>query len=226
MTTNQATLYVLTGGPGTGKTSTSRQLARHGYLVLPESARAVIKTARAKDPNFSPQHDIASFQLAVLRRQQNLEAALETFDVLPRDGSVFLDRSVIDGLAYCRIHKVEPPAPLVQSCEQAVITGRYAHVFLMEPRPYVQDAERQESPELARRIHEEIITVYREFGYALTHVPLLSGPAARARFILDHLRRPLPWQSPSPTSANPAGAATVPDHSFLAEARYHSVGSL
>lgn len=41
--------YVLTGGPGTGKTTLLKELAKRGYQTVPEAARLVIQEEQRKE---------------------------------------------------------------------------------------------------------------------------------------------------------------------------------
>lgn len=175
-------LYVLTGGPCTGKTSVGRQLAHNGYLVLPESARTVIQAQATEENPILPQTDPVGFQLEVLRKQEQLEDFVWELGDLPHDGPIFLDRSKIDNLAYCHVFGIEPPAELTRACMQAVKDGLYNRVYVMNRIPYVRDAERTESPELAKEIHTAIVKTYAELGYTLIHVDDMGGPEPRAKY--------------------------------------------
>lgn len=60
--------FVLTGGPGVGKTSVLRYLAGLGELVVEETARAVIRQAVATGGRETPWLDNPAFVAACARR--------------------------------------------------------------------------------------------------------------------------------------------------------------
>ena len=59
-------LFILTGGPGAGKTSVLDCLHKRGYLVMPESARQVIIERRAQ--GLPPRPDPEAFAREILSR--------------------------------------------------------------------------------------------------------------------------------------------------------------
>ncbi len=44
---NKTNYFILTGGPGSGKTTTLNELAHRGFLTVPEVARAIIQKQNA-----------------------------------------------------------------------------------------------------------------------------------------------------------------------------------
>lgn len=162
---------VITGGPGTGKTTVINILATRGYSIAPEAARIVIKEIGIKNIHTINGPHLAEFQSAVAKKQIAIENTLT--------GNIaFLDRGLIDGYAYCRMGKVEPPACILSEGK-----NRYEKIFLLDRLPlYVPDEDRYENKSLADSIHEEIACAYKKFGYAPIRVPVLSREE-RADFI-------------------------------------------
>ena len=169
--------HVITGGPGVGKTTLCIELEKLGWKVVPEAARQVIATEREKGQGVFPWTDLKGFQLLVLRAQLDLEE---------RAGApAFFDRSVLDGIAYCRVGGIPVPPELALAARNA----RYDTVFLLDPLPlYGPDSERWEDRDAADRVHQEIEKVYCEHDYEVIRVPQLT-PADRAHFVLDALRK-------------------------------------
>lgn len=165
---------VVIGGPCTGKTSTIKELEKLGYKVLEESARQIIYEEQQKSDGMLPWINLQEFQKKVLKRQIDLESRLKS-DV------VFLDRGVLDGIAYCRLEGVQPISELFDLMQ----THRYDLIFLLESLPfYIQDSQRKETSEQAKKVHEAIAQVYKEAGYDLISVPFLS-PQERAKYIVE-----------------------------------------
>lgn len=157
--------YVITGGPGAGKTTTLNELRRLGYQIVPEAARMIIEHGWG-----DPRKDLASFQRKVVALQLSLEQMV--------DAAAFCDRGLPDTIAYSRLGNIEPVE---------LPTHRYAGVFLIDPVPFQNDSVRWESKEQARIIHDAIENAYRDLDYAVIKVPVLS-PNERAEFIVKHLR--------------------------------------
>lgn len=166
--------YVITGGPCVGKTTTLNELARRGYKTAPEAARMIIQEEQAKPNGILPWTDLLGFQHLVLQRQINLEQRLW-------DG--FLDRA-IDGIAYCRLGKIEVPKELIYFAK----TNRYDCIIFPDALPYKLDSERKEDEATAKKIHDEIFKVYVEFGYNPIRVPVLPVDK-RADFILEKIKK-------------------------------------
>ena len=167
--------YVITGGPCVGKSTTLGVLESRGFSVVPEAARDVIARESKREGGILPWTDFCGFQQLVLVLQLEREK--------DAPAGAFCDRGVLDGRAYCRINGVALPRELAE------VEHGYARVFLLSPlERFVSDAERYEKdPALARRLHDELASVYYEAGYDLVQVPLLS-PDERASFILAQLR--------------------------------------
>lgn len=164
--------YVLTGGPGVGKSAVMDILVARGYSIIPETARIVIEEEQAKNSDILPWKDLLRFQEVVVRRQ--LEAEMKI-----GEQKVFLDRGIVDGYAYCKQGNVPAPKNLTDNARD-----RYDAVFLLAPLAhYENDHVRKEDKEFQAVIHAMIEEAYREFGYDVIHVPALHIHE-RAEFIL------------------------------------------
>jgi predicted ATPase len=166
---------ILTGGPGTGKTTLLTELAAMGYATVDESARAVIG-ARLADGE-SPRSDPPTFAWQILRRDIEKYVALAH-----TPGWIFFDRAVIDALGL--LHEASPlPARQLE----AILATYTFHpsVFVLPPWEaiYVNDAERDQSFAEAVNVHGRVVRWYRSCGYTVCEVPRLPV-AQRARHIL------------------------------------------
>jgi len=171
--------YVITGGPGMGKTTIIEILAARGYRIVPEAARMIIDEGKLKGSDDLPWKNLAAFQKKVSERQIELENGL-----LGDSGEVFFDRGIVDGYGYCVSGNV---APLEIISENA--RNRYDKIFLLEPLSvYKKDDARFEERELGLKIHNLIAEAYLKFGYKLIKVPALS-PEERADFIISHTKQ-------------------------------------
>ena len=165
---------MIIGGPCTGKTSTINELAKLGHSVIDESARQIISEEQQKFKGILPWINLSEFQRKVLSRQIYLENLVESEEI-------FLDRGILDGIAYCRLEGQQPIPEMIDLMQ----THRYDTIFLLDPLPfYLNDGQRKESPAQAKKIHDAISQVYKEAGYKLIKVPVLS-PEERARYIVN-----------------------------------------
>jgi predicted ATPase len=173
----QTNWYVITGGPGSGKTTTIELLRGKGYRTTIEHARHFIDTQMQGGKTVEEiRRNQLEFQKGVLEMQLEQEASL------PRDEVVFLDRALPDALAYYRFCNLPPDDRLLAALEEV----QYKKIFILECLPLINDYARREDTKEQNRIHELITEVYSALGGPLTYVPVLP-PGARVSFILDNL---------------------------------------
>ena len=171
---------VITGGPGTGKTSVIRALEENGYKCLHEISREIIQEAQTKgvDQLFLKEPLLFSEMLLEGRIEQFKEAEINTENLL------FLDRGIPDVVAYMDYFGNAYPPKFHRVCKEYI----YDHVFILPPweQIYTADNERYETYEQAVEIHDELAKCYSQHGYNPIEVP--SGTIEeRINFILDHL---------------------------------------
>lgn len=181
MTKTDERLFVVTGGPGAGKTALLAALAAAGHHVAPEAGRAIIRDQLAIDGPALPWCDRALF--AELMLNFDLRSYGEA-----RGGSapVFFDRGIPDSIGYLRLCGL--PAP--EHFDRAARVFRYAPVVFAAPpwrEIYAQDAERRQDFAEAQRTYEAVTRAYRDHGYELVELPRVDV-GARAAFVLDRMR--------------------------------------
>lgn len=172
-------VYVITGGPGFGKTTVLNLLGELGFPVCPESAREILSTI-TMEPGFDGRFVIpANFEEII---------AWKRIDFLHSTAAgtlAFSDRGLPDQVAYSRYKKKEPSGFI----DEKALNERYApFVFVTPPwkEIYAGDEVRRESFEEASLLHGYILSSYRKYGYETIDLPLES-PGRRVRFILDFL---------------------------------------
>ncbi|WP_278592613.1 AAA family ATPase [Marinobacter salarius] len=173
--------FVVTGGPGGGKSTLLDALAERGYRIAPEAARHLIKERLAA--GLSPRPDPVSFARAILDSDmQQYSAATD------HDGITFFDRGVLDALYMLDLESGlwrDEIARLVQ-------TFPYNDtVFLLPPWEaiYAMDSERDQTFEESVAVFEGMKRWYARWGYQTVEVPR-AGVAARASFILEAIGHP------------------------------------
>lgn len=175
--------FVLSGGPGIGKTTVLKELERRGYQTISETYTALFEQAslhNALDVFFNGPEQLESILLA---EQVRREASLSP--LLP----AFLDRSCVDIIAYGDYLQVALTDHLRSQADRD-----YDLVFFLEPLPadlYQNTSVRKESREVALEIHSMLKVAYMQRGYKphqLIDVPF-GTPDERAQYILDTISR-------------------------------------
>jgi predicted ATPase len=174
--------FVITGGPGSGKSLLIEELHRRGYARSVEAGRGVIQDQMMIGGRAVPWSDPLLFAELMLCWEMRSYHIAESVD-----GPVFFDRGVPDVLGYLRL--VGLPAP--EHMKRAAMVFRYNHVvFIASPwrEIFRQDRERKQDFEEAVRTYDSMVATYNELGYDLVELPRASVEE-RARFALDRIER-------------------------------------
>lgn len=184
-------IVVVTGGPGSGKTTLVEAFSHLGYPTVPEAAIAVIAELNERlgveeQKTWRRTHR-QEFQELVARRQAKNEAELS-----PGMHATFLDRGRFDGLAYCHHFGDDIPEVVIKIANE----GHYDHVLLLETLPEEIFAERGETGRMSNRtdslaIRDQIEDIYIKSGFSLVHIPVMPVKD-RVRMALDTLGLPPP----------------------------------
>jgi predicted ATPase len=173
-------LFVISGGPGSGKTTVLDELARRGYPYAREVARQIIQEQVRTDGTALPWKDREAYTRLMLER--SIES-YRAHTLAPRP--MFADRGIPDTLCYARLIGLTGDEFIQEACRRY----RYAPLVFLAPswrEIYAIDSERKQSFAEAERTFEVMEGVYRECGYDIAVLPKAS-PAARAQFILEVL---------------------------------------
>jgi predicted ATPase len=174
--------YILTGGPGVGKSTVIEILKKMNLYTIPEAARIIIDEQLANSGSILPWKDKNQFE------QKVLDLKIESELSIPQNTDVaFLDRGIPDSLAFY-LENQNPNKLPRQFIESAYSNSfRYDQIFLLDQIPsYHQDKTRRESPERARKLHEAIARTYSELGYKIARIPYMK-PEERVKLILNHI---------------------------------------
>jgi len=161
-------LHVITGGPGSGKTSLIEALAGEGIRHMPEAGRSIIQDQVDIGGTALPWCDREAFAALMLAwEMRSYREALNT------SGPVIFDRGIPDVVGYLRLCGLPVPPPALRAAERR----RYARrVFIAPPWPAIfgQDAERKQTLAEAEATYHAMVDAYSGLGYELVSLPLAS----------------------------------------------------
>jgi len=156
--------YVITGGPGAGKTSMLLALQDLGYACSEEASRRLIMEESEKGSGCLPWMDLPCFA------ERALERMIIAYQSAAENVPTFFDRGIPDILAYLAAAGL----PVTGKYEEALQRYPYAKtVFLLPPwqEIYVQDDARWQTFEEAEKICHHIKNIYLSSGYEIVELP-------------------------------------------------------
>ena len=157
-------IFVISGGPGVGKTTTINELGKLKYAVIPEAARLVAENDERFIGKSINELNRQKFQDELLKLQIKLQ---ENF-LLKNSGFGFSDRGFGDSLAYYKTAGLKFP----RKYAGYIKSFRYKGVFILEPlRFYKTDGIRVETKKEQAEIHDEIVRTYEELEYSPIKIP-------------------------------------------------------
>lgn len=175
-------LVVITGGPGTGKTTIVEALIEQGYSCFPEISRQITLEAKQQgiEQLFLEKPLLFSELLLKGRKKQYQSACADQSDL------VFLDRGLPDILAYMHYIGDSYPAFFDKACKD----HQYQTVFLLPPweEIYQSDEARYENYEQAKLIYIHLKETYEKYGYNLIEIPT-GTIEERVLFLLGQISR-------------------------------------
>ncbi|MBM3184592.1 MAG: ATPase [Chlamydiae bacterium] len=160
--------FIITGGPGTGKTTIVNYLHQLGYKTAREAATDLIRDDLAK-------HVVAPWS----ERDFNQRVALlqeKRQEELLKGGVAFFDRSPIDALTYELMYDFEPTEELLRVVQKTLDEDFYHNkVFLIEDLGACLKTEiRAETLEESRSIETILEKSYQDLGFKVIRVPAAS----------------------------------------------------
>lgn len=176
-------LFILTGGPGSGKTTTLLAIERLGFSYLPEVARQIIQEQMRDQGDALPWAKRDRYASLMLVR--SIESYLQYERI---EYPAFADRGIPDTLAYAQLIQLSEQSAIREACDEY----RYAdRVFIAPPwrEIYEVDEERKQDYAEAERTYFALIGTYNDCNYDLVELPKAT-PQERAKFILQEISQP------------------------------------
>ncbi len=172
---------VVTGGPGTGKSTVINELANRNYTCMFEISREVTLNARKNgvEQLFLTNPLLFSELLLEGRVNQYIKAEQKNNDI------VFFDRGIPDVHAYMNYISVDYPGSYLTKSN----LYRYDYIFLMAPwkEIFISDSERYENFEQSLAIHNHLNRAYKDLNYNIIEVPF-GTVKDRTDFILETIQ--------------------------------------
>ncbi len=164
--------FILTGAPGTGKTTIIRQLERDGFGVVEEAATDVIALEQALGTAEPWLHPSFIDSIAELQRQRQIRAARQPDEMQFHDRSVVCTAALAVYLGYAVSPTLSHELDRIRT--EMIFQKR---VFFIRNLGFVAptEARRISFEETLRfeRIHEK---TYRDFGFELVFIEPGSLP--------------------------------------------------
>ena len=179
--------YIITGGPGAGKTSIINSLKMLGYLVVPEAATEIIEEGLKNNIEYpwrADDYHIRMYEL-ISKRQKEVQNSSKSI--------AFFDRGHLDGISYILLQK-RTLYQYVVDCVQASINTQYFNkmVFFIDSLGFVipgpaRTEDLKESLQKAHCLEQN----YRAMGYEIIHIT--PGPVEeRTQLIIDYITKQSP----------------------------------
>lgn len=169
---------VLSGAPGTGKTTILNLLKKQGYKCMEEVSREIIAHELAINSDVLPWKDLKAFSKLILKdRIEQYKNAVAPITIY--------DRSIIDTIAYLN----HANYIIDEVYNKAAKSHKYSNLVFICPlweEIYTKDNERHEDYIDTLSIHESIVNTYSKYGYKTILIPK-DSPQNRVNFILNTL---------------------------------------
>lgn len=176
-------MFVVTGGPGSGKTSLIEAMARRGFCTMPEGGRAIIRHQAAIGGPALPWRDRVLFAELMLGWELR-----SWHEARARGGPVLMDRGIPDVIGYLTLCGLPVPSHV----ESAARHHPYNRLVFLAPywdAIFARDAERRQGRREAEATGRVMAETYARLGYEVIALPL-CGVEARADFLTARLRSP------------------------------------
>lgn len=181
-TDGQPHWYIITGGPGTGKSSVINELAKRGHGTVEESATTVIAQELARGEKTPWSESWFEGKVAELMHQRQEAVRNDTRSY------VFFDRGPVDPISYVLWYKKPLQQPVINKLNGLLVGGKFKPVvFLLEDLGFCENTEiRSENLKQLSELQERLHTDYTSLGFEAIIVPR-GSIQQRADFILAYI---------------------------------------
>ncbi|UNY99951.1 AAA family ATPase [Zhouia spongiae] len=180
--------FVITGGPGVGKTTVLKELENRNYKVIPEIARELIREQNQNNGNALPWKNKELYKDLMFER--SVKSFEQTGRTENKEKPVFFDRGFLDAVCYAKLIGSE----ISEQMESYAKKWRYhKNVFIFPPWRdiYEKDNERKQDWNEAVLTFEKMTETYKNYGYAIIEIPKMPVNE-RVEFILGLIEQTTP----------------------------------
>lgn len=177
--------YVITGGPGVGKTTLLKELGKRNNEIVPEIARELIKAQNEINGEALPWKNKESY------KELMFDHSIKSYEQIDKKANkeklVFFDRGFLDTICYAELIRSE----ISQRMKSYAKKWRYnKNIFILPPwrEIYKNDNERKQSWDEAVLTFEKMTETYKAYGYNIIEIPMKSA-SERAEFILEFIEK-------------------------------------
>ena len=161
-------MFIVTGAPGSGKTSLIGALARQGFRSMPEAGRAIIRDqVRIGGPSlpWADRSMFAELMLGWELRSWHEARAL--------DGPVLMDRGIPDVIGYLTLCGLPVPAH-VEAAASLYPYNKRVFIAPFWDAIFTQDSERRQDRQEAEATGRVMAQTYARLGYQMIELPRTS----------------------------------------------------
>lgn len=171
---------VITGGPGTGKSTLIDELIKRGYICLEEISRDITEMTRRNGIEQLFLKNPILFSEMLLEGRENQYKIANNMNT----DFIFFDRGIPDVHAYMNYISIDYPPVYVEKS----MKYRYDTIFITPPwqEIYITDEVRYENFEQSLAIFNHLKRTYEKLDYQLIEVPV-GTIDFRTDFILNNL---------------------------------------
>jgi predicted ATPase len=161
---NNIKRYIITGAPGTGKSSVLKELMKKGYSCFPEISREIIKEQQAIGGDLFPWMNLKDFAKECYKKMlADCENA--------QKGINFFDRAIPDNIAYLKRRNI----PIQDFYfDHLSLYEKEVFFFPVWPDVFINDLQRPESIDEAYLLEKYLLETYHNLDFKLIQMPLVD----------------------------------------------------
>lgn len=174
-------MFVITGGPGSGKSSLLAALEQRGFHGMPEAGRAIIRDQVRIGGSALPWADRVAFAELMLGWELRSWREAEALG-----GPVLMDRGIPDVIGYLTLCGLPVPA----HAETAAKLYPYNRRVFLAPfweEIFAQDTERKQDRQEAAATGRVLVETYTRLDYRIVELPL-AAVEVRADFVAEQIQ--------------------------------------
>lgn len=192
-TYNPSNCFILTGGPGVGKTSIISRLRELGYGVVDEAATTIIQEQLAEGVNSPWLSKDFEDKVVALQEKRRIEEVAQNITF------IFFDRGPVDPLVYQLREDSKPTKAVVRAVQKVIDEQLYNKiVFFVDNLGFCEQTETRAETNLeSMAIGNDLERGYKALGFKVIHIPNFphlekeQAIQARAELILQQIAEKL-----------------------------------